>query len=143
MSDKLASAVTSNSSLEQLGLRNNKQTIRSIVTIAESLSCLSTLKLLNIRWNWVTERAADVLSRVILNNTDMEELWLGENKLQGGMLKILKALEVVPKLKALDIENNHLPENVYDELATFMGYNNVRRNLHTFTWTIMIYVYQE
>jgi len=128
---ELASAIAHNVSLEQLGLRNNKLMTSGIIAIAESLSCISTLKILNIRGNQVTEEAADVLSSVVLNNNGMEELWLGVNNLQAGIQKILKALKTLPKLRVLDIENNHMPENVFDKLATFMHCSGASRHLQT------------
>ena len=131
VADELASAIACNSSLEDLRLRNNKLKTSGIIKIAESLSCMSTLKLLNIRQNQVTEEAADALSLVILSNTKIEQMWLGDNKLQAGIIKVLKALKVMPKLRALDIESNQIPENVYDQLATFMHYGNVSTTLHT------------
>jgi len=131
VADELASAVISNSSLEDLRLKSNKLTTRGVVKIAKSLSCISTLKVLNIRHNQVTEEAADALSSAISNNTYMEYLWLSNNNLQAGVLKILRALETLPKLKALDIENNHIPEGLYDNLASFLQCSNIIRNLRT------------
>ena len=131
VADELASAIACNFSLEQLGLRNNKLMTSGIIAIAESLSCISTLKILNIRGKRVTEEAANVLSSVVLNNNGMEELWLGVNNLQAGILKVLKALKTLPKLRALDIENNHMPEIVFDELAAFMHCSGASRHLQT------------
>ena len=116
VADELASAIATNSSLEDLRLRNNKLTTSGVITIAKSLSCLSTLKCLNFHKNQITEKAADDLSLLIMNNITIEELWLGDNNLQGGMSKVLRALEVLPNLRTLDID---IPENVYDELSSF------------------------
>ncbi|XP_065914696.1 protein NLRC5-like isoform X2 [Dysidea avara] len=123
---ELASAIATNSSLEDLRLRNNKLTTSGIITIAKSLSCLSTLRSLNIRTNQVTEKAAGDLSLLILNNTAIEELWLGDNNLQGGISKVLRALEALPRLRTLDIQNNHIPESVYNCLANFSSLRGVQ-----------------
>ena len=130
VADELASALATTSSFEDLRLRNNRLTTSGIITIALSLSNLSTLRSLNIRKNQVTEEAADALSLLISNNTGIEELWLGVNNLQAGILKILRSLEVVPILRTLDVENNNIPLKVYDEIASFMFRNNCSK-LHT------------
>jgi len=102
-----------------------------MIKIAKSLSYISTLKVLNIRDNQVTEEAADALSLAISNNTYMEYLWLGKNNLQAGVLKVFKALETLFNLKALDIDSNHIPESAYDELANIMQHSSVIRKLQT------------
>ena len=108
VADELALAIEHNSALEDLRLKGNKLTTRGIITIAKSLRSLSTLKVLNIRHNQIAEEAADSLSLLVLNNSMIEDLWLSNNKLKAGVVKILKALETLPKLRALDIENNSI-----------------------------------
>ena len=132
VADELAVVIRSNSSLEDLRLKNNNLATSGIIKIAKSLSYLSTLKVFNIQRNKVTEEAADALSLAISNNTQIEHLWLSNNNFQAGILKVLKALEALPKLRALDIKSNRIPEGVYDKLATFMQYSGVSRNLWTF-----------
>jgi len=129
VADELGSALANFSSFEDLRLRNNNLTTSGVIKIAKSLSKLSTLRSLNIRKNHISARAADALSLLISNNLEMEELWLGINNLQAGILKILKSLEAVPMLRTLDIENNNLPMIAYDGLASFMRCNNCK--LHT------------
>ena len=131
VADEFASAITSNTFLEDLRLKGNNLTTRGMITIAKSLRSISTLKVLNIRDNQVTEEAADALSLAISNNTEIEHLWLSNNNLQAGVLKVVNALEALPKLKALDIDNNHIPEGVYDALATFLQCSSIIRNLRT------------
>ena len=130
VAQELASVIACNSSLKQLRLRNNKLTTTGMIKVTKSLSNLTTLKVLNIRDNQITENAANAISLLISNNTGIEELWLGKNKLRAGILKVLKALEVVPKLRALDIEANHIPGEVCDGIASFMQHN-CSRDLHT------------
>jgi len=65
VADELASAITANSSIEDLRLRNNKITTSGFLPIARSLSCITTLKSLNVQTNQLTENAADDLSLLI------------------------------------------------------------------------------
>ena len=102
---KIASAIMSNSSLEDLRLRNNNLMTSGIITIAKSLSYISTLKILDIHKNWITEEATDALSLAILSNTKIEQLYLGNNNFQVGILKVLDALKSLRMLKCLGIDN--------------------------------------
>ena len=118
VADELASAITKNSTLQALYIRNNNMATNGIITIAQALSKISTLKSLNIRSNKISERAADYLVKLILSNDGMKDLWLGNNSLKTGALKILKALKATSKLKTLGIDNNNIPEKHFDEIAS-------------------------
>ena len=148
--DAIALAISSNHGLEQLYLGNNKLRAGGI-KIARALKSISTLQILDLNDNHMpVEVALELASAIarnsslkqlreelwldnyllISNNTALEELWLGNSRFKAGILKVLKALEVVPKLRALDIEANHTPGEVCDGLANFMQCNS-STDLHT------------
>ena len=89
----------------------------SSVIILESLSTLSTLKLLDINNNQVTEEAGKALACVILHNTGLEKLYLHDNHLGEGTFKVAKALQHITSLISLDLGNNNIPEEAFYELA--------------------------
>ena len=126
VTDFLASAISSNSSLEYLGLSDNRLTISGIVTIAKSLSNISTLKHLSAKSNLISEEAADSIASVIKSNTGIEELYLGNNKLGAGALKIIRALKEVSSLKVLDLNNNNTSGIIADDLAAVIDHNSLQ-----------------
>ena len=127
VADFLASAIASNSSLEDLRLTDNRLTTSGIVTIAKSLSNISTLKYLSVQSNLISEEAADSIASVIKINTGIEELYLGNNKLGAGALKIIRALKEVSSLKVLDLENNNTSGIIADDLAAVIDHNSVQK----------------
>jgi len=95
----VASTVRNNFSLADLRLSNNRLS-SGIITIAKSLRMNSSLKILDIRNNLVTEEAADAISSVILTNDKLERLYLGDNDLQTGAYKILEVFQGAEMLKS-------------------------------------------
>ena len=65
----IAAMIDSNRSLQDIRLSGNLLMTNGVIKIAQSLSKLSTLKVLYISDNKFDDRAADVLVAVILNNT--------------------------------------------------------------------------
>ena len=126
VADFLASAIASNSSLEDLRLNDNRLTTSGIVTIAKSLSNISTLKYLSVISNLITEEAADSIASVIKSNTGIEQLYLGNNKLGAGALKIVRALKIVQFLKVLDLNNSNTSGIIADDLAAVIDHNSLR-----------------
>ena len=121
-----ASAIASNSSLSDLRLSNNRLTTSGVVAIAKSLSKNSSLKILDIRNNLVTEEAADAIVSVVLTNNKLEQLYLGENDLQGGTCKIVEALEGSKTLKILNLNS----VNIYHRKKSETGVDVRLSNNH-------------
>ena len=132
---ELASAILCNNCLEQLRLRGNIFKTKGIQIIAKSLSRLSTLKLLNFRGNVVTEEAVDDIIAILLSNQEIEHLYLGDNFLQSGVSKMAIAMKKCPSLKTLDFDDNNIPGNSSNEIASVISNSSLetvylRRNPH-------------
>ena len=124
---KLASAIASNRSLNDLRLSGNRLTTSGMVTIAKELSKISTLKMLNIRHNLITEDAADAIRSLLESNNSIEKLYVGHNKLNMGVLKIVKALKCTSSLKVLDFNCNNASSKIADELAEVINSNRLQK----------------
>ena len=118
VANELASAILCNRYLEQLRLRGNLFKTKGIQTIAKSLSCMSTLKLVNFRNNQITEAAVDDIISILLSNPEIEHFYLGDNILQSGVSKIATALKKCSLLKTLDFDNSSIPGNASTEIAS-------------------------
>ena len=118
---ELASAILCNDHLEQLRLRGNMFKTKGIQIMAKSLRCLSTLKLLNFRGNNITEEAVDDIITILLNNQELEHVYLGDNFLHSGVSKIAVATKQCPSLRTLDFDNNYVPGNASNEIASVIS----------------------
>ena len=113
----ISSVVAKNKSLEVLSLRDNGLNDDGVIKISESLCKCSKLKVLNLQNNNITEKAAEALAYIISSNRGLEEIYLGNNQLQLGVIKIAKRLKDISSLKVLDLSNNNISEQAADELA--------------------------
>ena len=143
LATEIASIVTNNKALESLLLRNNNLNDDGVIKIAQSLCKHSKLKEFNLRNNNITEEAAEALLSVITSNNCLENLYLGNNQLQLGFLKIAIGLQKMSSLKVLDVNNNAIPNQLADELASVIRSNTLLEKLwlgdnHLGSSTIMV-----
>ena len=92
--------------------------------MARSLCKLSSLKVCNLQNNKITEGAAEALACIISSNNGLEELYLGNNQLQLGAIKVAHSLQKNCSLKVLDLNNNNITEQVTYDLSIAIK-NNV------------------
>ena len=135
-SEELASALKSiilgNKSMQSLLLNDNNFNDGGIAKIAQSLCKHTKLKMINLRSNNITEKAAEALASIISSNTGLEQLYLGNNTIQLGVIKLAKALKKLSSLKVLDLGNNNVPEEAGDELAAAIKSNSSLEKLWLF-----------
>ena len=114
--DDLAGVIKSNYHLEVLCIRsNNLQS--SAITIFENLKRISTLRVLDVDDNNMSEEVADSLADVIKNNVHLEELHLSDNKLRSSVTVILQALKQISNLKKLNLNDNSMTCRVVGDLT--------------------------
>ena len=135
-SEELAPALTSiisdNKSMQSLSLNDNNLNDDGVIKIAQSLCKHTKLKMINLRSNNITEKAAEALASIISSNTGLEQLYLGNNIIHLGVIKLAKALKKLSSLKVLDLGNNHIPEEAGDELAAAIRANSSLEKLWLF-----------
>ena len=126
--DELALAIKSNKHLEQLGLSDNDLHYSAIV-ILNSLTTITTLTVLILYNNRITQEAGEALASVIMHNIGLETLNLNDNNLSIGALKVAKALQHITTLRMLYLRNNGLPQGACDELALAIKSNKELKEL--------------
>ena len=114
--DELALAIKSNKHLKKLWLNDNNLHSSANV-ILNSLTIITTLIVLSLSNNQITQEADEALASVIMHNTGLEELHLDGNSLGVGTLKVAKALQHIITLKKLGLGNNKIPQEACDEIA--------------------------
>ena len=120
----LTSILSDNNFMESLLLSDNKLNDDGIIKIAQSLCKHTKLKIINLQSNNITEKSAEALASIISSNTELEELYLGNNTMQLGVIVISTALKNISSLKVLDLANNNIPEKAADELSAAIRANN-------------------
>ena len=126
--DELALAIKTNKHLQNLWLHNSNLK-SSALTILQSLSTISTLKLLSISNNQIPEEADEALASVIMNNTGLEELYLCGNDLSEGFLIVAKALQHATLLRKLNLGNLYISKQASGELALAIKSNKQLKKL--------------
>ena len=127
VADVLSEALSKNSNLQQLYLGNNYLHDREVMKITEALNTTDYLLTLDLMNNNISEAAADALGSVITSCSQLEQLYLGDNKLQStGTIKIARALQQAncrSTLRVLDLSNNRIgsDETVGDEISRAVG----------------------
>ena len=121
--EELALGIKSNEQLKKFWLNDNNLHSSAIV-ILNSLATITTLTMLNLNNNQITQEAGEALASVIMHNTRLEELHLHTNSLGIGAVKVAKALQHITTLKMLNLSNNNIPQEAYEELALGIKSNN-------------------
>ena len=121
---KLTCIISNNKLMENLILICNNLNDDGVIMISQSLCKHSNLRIINLQSNNITDEAAEALASVISSNTGLEELHLGNNQLQLGVVKIANALKNISSIRVLDFMNNNLSEQIADDLAAAIRANN-------------------
>ena len=58
-----------------------------------------------------------VLASVILHNTGLQQLYIGNNNLREGTLEVTQALQHIMSLESINLGNNNMPKEASCELA--------------------------
>ena len=115
-SEELALAIESNQLLKKLWVSNNNLHSSAIVFL-NSLATNTTLTVLNLNNNQISQESGEALAFVIMHNTRLEELYLDSNNLGIGTLKVARSLQHITTVKVLSLDNNNIPQEASEELA--------------------------
>ena len=87
--------------LEIFAFEGNNLGINGNIKVAKLLSSLRKLTLLNLDDTCLTKEAADAIAMAISSNPELEQIYLGNNKLHTGGYKIVRALKSLTNLRIL------------------------------------------
>ena len=117
--DNLATAISSNTNLQELNLGSTGLRALDTIKITRGLEKISSLY---INDNNITHEAVDDLAAAISHNTKLKEFDISGNNLQPiDVMKILKALKHTSTLRKLYISNNDITDEVVDDIATVIS----------------------
>ena len=129
VAEDLATIVKNNSGLEELYLSNNSLKTSTSV-ILKALKEKSNLTILHLNNTLMTEEVAEDLATVLRNNSSLEQLCIGSNRLGLSAVMILQALQEHSRLKVLDLDDNNLTAHVAKDLATIVKTNSGLEELY-------------
>ena len=123
--------IRNNSNLEKLYLSNNNFR-SSVFVILQALKEKSMLTKLHLDNNLMTGEIAGDLAAVLRNNSSLEELCIGSNRLGLSAVMILQALQEHSRLKVLNLSDNNLTAHVAEKLATIIKNNSGLEELYIY-----------
>ena len=123
--------LNSNNRLCIFELCYNELKSAAAIKIARALRKVSSLSDLSIRWNSITEEAADDIAAITLNNDQFHKLDLGYNDFKSaGIEKIVRTLQEISSLSELHIDKNNITEEAADDIAAVVQQNSKLRLLN-------------
>ena len=127
--EAIVCAIKSNFHLQELSLGNNNLG-SSAVVILQALKRNSNLKKLNLSNNNLSGEVVNDLSSVIKNSLYLNELDLGNNKIQSSAIVILQALQSCSNLVKLNLSCINLCGEVVEDLARVIMKNCLLEQLY-------------
>ena len=118
--NSIAATLANKTKLEQLYLNGNNLQAMGISTIVSKLPNIHSLKIFDISQNAVNSEAAGDIAHFLSKQVKLEQLILGGNNLQDGLLVIISQLKCYPTLKVLDISNNSASIKTIDCIAILL-----------------------
>ena len=123
--DGLANVLHHNTQLQELCLDGNDLQTTSAIKIAKALQGISTLRVLSICNNMITDETAKYIAAAIFCNIKLIELNIGKNNLKTvGAIKIVNALRARHMLKRLNLSsNNNITDEAADKISAVVSSN--------------------
>ena len=126
----LAAVISDNIYLQHLNLDSNHLKTSGIFKILRSLQEISSLEILCLTHNGITDEAADDIAAVISCNMNLQELDLGNNDLQtSGIIIIARNLQIISSLTKLCINDNNIGKEAADSIASVISCNIMLQKL--------------
>ena len=129
--DVIANVLVHNIKLRKVNFIRCSLQESSAVKIAKALMNISTLTVLNICYNEITEKAADYFSIVLCSNIELQEIDVSNNSLKTpSVIKVIRALTAFSTLTSLNFSNNNLNGEAVDYIADIMSNNSKLETVH-------------
>jgi len=108
-----------NTELQQLHLHENSLCAAGAIKIVRALQTITTLKVLNLESNVISDEAADDITQAL---SHLQEVYLIENNLQAaGARKIARALQDSTTLTVFDIEENNISNEAMTDITAVLS----------------------
>ena len=118
--NSIAGALANKTKLEKLYLNGNNLDISIILSKLQNST--NSLKILDVSQNAIYSEAADDIAHFLSKQIKLEQLILGGNNLQDGLLVIIRQLKCYPTLKVLDISSNSASMKTIDCIAILLRF---------------------
>jgi len=122
VAEDLSDVILNNTSLEELYVDDNHLQ-SSAAVILQALKHISTLRVLHLGNNNIPGKVAEYLVDMILNNANLEALFLNNNRLQSSTAIVLQALKNISNLKKLSLINNGISGTILQDMKGVLESN--------------------
>ena len=126
----LADVLHNNNKLERVDLNKCNLQTPGAIKIANALRIVaSTLSVLNIAHNKITEKAASDIATLLTCATELQELHISGNNFQTiGVVKVANALLNITTLTVLNIGCNNISDSAAERIAAVLSHNiNIKK----------------
>ena len=127
--ESLSSVIMHNTRLEELHLHSNNLGIGTL-EVAKALQHITTLKMLDMSNNNIPQEVSRELAVAIESNQLLTKLWLSNNNLQSSTNVILNSLATLTTLTVLVLNNNQIPHEAGEALASVIMHNTRLEELY-------------
>ena len=127
--DAISSVLSSNQYLQVLELNNNNLH-NDIIKITEALKHIRKLEMLILANNNIPQSATAAISDVVSLNTSLRGFNIEGNNFKSSVEEILKSLSRITSLQKLNLNNNQIPVNCSEALASVVLHNKGLEELH-------------
>ena len=129
VSELLASVILNNKFLKCLYLGNNNIG-QGMMEIAKALQQITFLELINLSSNNIPREVCHEIALAIEVNINLKKVYLHNNILGSSIIDILNALCKISTLKVLGLDDNLMPQETGETLASIITQNTGLEELH-------------
>ena len=120
---EILSVISNNDNLQILDLSSN-HLHNDIIEVAKALENTETLEILILTNNSIPESTATAISTIIKSNTSLRAFCIGVNKLGSSIIDISKFLCDISTLQSLELNDNQIPEEAGEAIASVILRNS-------------------
>ena len=131
IANNLANILHCNIQLQELHLNGNNLQTGSAIRIAKALQVISTLRILSLYNNKITDEAADDIAAVITHNTNFQHLNVCKNYFKPlGTTRIAKSLHNIFTFTKLYISDNNITDEATESIVAVLSHNTQLQELN-------------
>ena len=128
-SEALASVILHNRGLEELYLSGNHLG-EGLLNVTKALQYVTSLRMLSMGNSNISKEVSGKLALAIESNKKLQGVWLHNSNAQSSAIAVLQSLSTISTLRFLNLNDNQIPEEAGEALASVILHNTGLEELH-------------